>query len=403
MPSTPDVAPAMPHADLIEDEAARRPSEGRTRLRLAALIATSEISGPGRQLVALGREIQRRGADFVILALMRPGADNAFVAFARAQGIACREVTDRGPFDPQLVREVRDFIREWRPDVVQTHSYKPTSVLYILRKLGVPCAWIGFHEGATDKGFKDRLYTRLDFRMLRAADRVVVMSQKQEQMFPARIDRVRVVANAVPEMPRVQDAARIPTVLRRRRGEGPVPLVGVIGRLSREKGVDVFLDALALLKARGVAVRGVIVGDGALRAGLEEQARRLGIAADVEFAGRVEAMLETYEALDLMVIPSRSEGLPSALLEALQTGLPVVTTRVGAMIEIAAEEPASMRMVPSEQPERLAEAIEAELADIEAPEAAAARARVASAYSIGKRCDHMLRIYDEALIARGIA
>lgn len=403
MPSTPDVAPAMPHADLIEHEAARRPSEGRTRLRLAALIATSEISGPGRQLVALGREIQRRGADFFILALMRPGADNAFVAFARAQGIACREVTDRGPFDPQLVGEVRNFIEEWRPDVVQTHSYKPTSVLYILRKLGVPCAWIGFHEGATDKGFKDRLYTRLDFLMLGAADRVVVMSQKQKQMFPARIDRVRVVANAVPEMPRVQDAARIPTVLRRRRGEGPVPLVGVIGRLSREKGVDVFLDALALLKARGVAVRGVIVGDGALRAGLEEQARRLGIAADVEFAGRVEAMLETYEALDLMVIPSRSEGLPSALLEALQTGLPVVTTRVGAMIEIAAEEPASMRMVPSEQPERLAEAIEAELADIEAPEAAAARARVASAYSIGKRCDHMLRIYDEALIARGIA
>lgn len=403
MPSTPDFAPAMPHADLIEDEAAHRPSDGRTRLRLAALIATSEISGPGRQLVALGRELQRRGADFVILALMRPGADNAFVAFARAQGIACREVTDRGPFDPKLVGEVRNFIGEWRPDVVQTHSYKPTSVLYILRKLGVPCAWIGFHEGATDKGFKDRLYTRLDFRMLRAADRVVVMSQKQKQMFPAGIDRVRVVANAVPEMPRVLDISHVPSVLRRRRGDGPVPLVGVIGRLSREKGVDVFLDALALLKARGVAARGVVVGEGALRSALEEQARRIGIAGDVEFTGRVEAMLEAYEALDLMVIPSRSEGLPSALLEALQTGLPVVTTRVGAMIEIVDEEPASMRMVPSERPELLAAAIEAELADIAAPEAAAARARVASAYSIGKRCDHMLRIYDEALIVRGIA
>lgn len=136
----------MPNVDLLEDEAAHTPSQGNARLRVAALVATSEISGPGRQLVALGRELQRRGAAFVILVLMRPGADGAFAAFARGQGIACRELTDRGPFDPKLVGEVRDFIGDWQPDVVQTHSYKPTSVLYILRKLGVPCAWIGFHE-----------------------------------------------------------------------------------------------------------------------------------------------------------------------------------------------------------------------------------------------------------------
>ena len=352
--------------------------------------------------MALGQELQRRGAAFVIVALMRPGAESAFVAFARGQGIECREVTDRGPFDPKLVGEVRDFIGEWWPDVVQTHSYKPTSVLYILRKLGVPCAWIGFHEGATDKGFKDRLYTRFDFLMLRAADRIVVMSKKQKEIFPPRLDRVRVVNNAVPGMPRARDPASVLPVLRRRRGEGPVPLVGAIGRLSREKGVDVFLDALARFKERGVAARGVIIGEGALETELKEQSRRLGIAGDVEFTGRVDAMLEAYEALDLMVIPSRSEGLPSALLEALQTGLPVVTTRVGAMIEIVGEEPRSMRMVAPERPELLADAIEAELADIASPEASAARARVAAHYSIEKRCDHMVEIYGEALGARGL-
>ena len=367
---------------------------------MAALISTTEISGPGRQLVALGLELQRRGAEFIIVVLMRPGASNAFVAFARAQGIECREVTDRGPFDPKLLGEVRDFIAEWRPDVVQTHSYKPTSIIYMLRRIGVRCRWIGFHEGATDKGFKDRLYTRLDFRMLRAAEQVVVMSQKQKEIFPARFDRVQVVNNAVPQLPRAHDLTSVPPVLRRRRGEGPVPLVGAIGRLSREKGVDVFLDALERLKSRGVAVRGVIVGEGALEDELKEQARRLGLSGEVDFTGRVDAMLETYEALDLMVIPSRSEGLPSALLEALQTGLPVVTTSVGAMIEIVAAEPRSMRMVPSERPELLADAIEAELADIASPAAAAARARVASAYSIAERCDHMMQIYDQAMGVR---
>ncbi len=403
MTFAPDIPPAMSSADQLRQELPRIPSDARPRLRVAALIATSEISGPGRQLVALGRELLRRGNEFVIVALKRPGAESAFVAFARTQGIECREVTDRGPFDPKLVGDVRAFLREWQPDVVQTHSYKPTSVLYMLRMLGVRCAWIGFHEGATDKGFKDRLYTKLDFRMLRAADRVVVMSQKQKAIFPPLFARVRIVNNAVPELPRSIDVASVPPVLRRRRGEGPVPLVGAIGRLSREKGVDVFLNALALLKSRGIAFRGVIVGEGALDAELKEQARRSGLSGDVHFTGRVDAMLEVYEALDLMVIPSRSEGLPSALLEALQTGLPVVTTRVGAMIEIVGNEPRSMRMVLPEKPELLAAAIEAELADIASPEAAAARARVAAAYSIARRCDHMMQIYGEALGTRGSA
>ena len=390
----------MPSVDDLRPDVSSVAGGGCLGLRVAALISTTEISGPGRQLVALGLELQRRGAEFIIVVLMRPGASNAFVAFARAQGIECREVTDRGPFDPKLLGEVRDFIAEWRPDVVQTHSYKPTSVIYMLRRIGVRCRWIGFHEGATDKGFKDRLYTRLDFRMLRAAEQVVVMSQKQKEIFPARFDRVQVVNNAVPQLPRAHDLTSVPPVLRRRRGEGPVPLVGAIGRLSREKGVDVFLDALERLKSRGVAVRGVIVGEGALEDELKEQARRLGLSGEVDFTGRVDAMLETYEALDLMVIPSRSEGLPSALLEALQTGLPVVTTSVGAMIEIVAAEPRSMRMVPSERPELLADAIEAELADIASPAAAAARARVASAYSIAERCDHMMQIYDQAMGVR---
>ena len=73
----------------------------------------------------------------------------------------------------------------------------------------MPCAWIGFHEGATDKGFKDRLYTRFDFLMLRAADRIVVMSKKQKEIFPPRLDRVRVVNNAVPGMPRARDPASV--------------------------------------------------------------------------------------------------------------------------------------------------------------------------------------------------
>lgn len=375
-------------------------SDGKAPLRVAAFISTSEISGPGRQLVALGRELKQRGAQFLVVTLQRPGAENVFAGFVRQHGLECRELADRGPFDPLLVREARTLIGDWRPDVVQTHSYKPTSVLYLMRLLDLPCAWIGFHEGATDKGLKDRLYTKLDFQMLRAADRIVVMSEKQRAIFPRRVSHVHVVHNAVPELMPVRDANSVPAVLRRRRSEGTMPHVGAIGRLSREKGIDVFLEALAILKSRGVAAKGVIVGEGALGEELRAQALSLGLGDDAVFTGRVDAMLEAYRALDLMVIPSRSEGLPSALLEALQTGLPVVSTAVGAMVEIAAQEPRAIRIVPPENPALLADGIAAELADLGSREAADARARVAQSYSIGRRADHMMQLYSEAISAR---
>jgi glycosyltransferase involved in cell wall biosynthesis len=335
--------------------------------------------------------------------LVRPGADCAFSGFAREHGIDVEELADRGPVDPLLVKEMRGFIAAWRPDIVQTHSYKPTSVLYALKRLGVRCGWIGFHEGATDKGLKDRIYTKLDFLMLRAAEQIVVMNELQRANFPARLAKVHVVNNAVPRMAAAENKSGLPEVLRRRRGEGRVPLIGAIGRLSREKGVDVFIDALAILKARGIAAMGIIVGEGGLEGELKRYAVEKGVGDEAVFTGRVDAMREVYEALDLMVIPSRSEGLPSVLLEALPTGLPVVSTKVGAMIEIGRQEPRAIRLVAPERPDLLADAIAAELADIDAPEAAAARARVVAAYSIERRADHMLQVYANALGARGVA
>ena len=389
------------------------PSIARPR-RVAALISTADISGPGRQLVALAVELARAGVEFTIVLLLRPGALQSFAEFARRHGIACHIVTDRGPFDRAAVRAVDAFIREWRPDVVQTHSYKQTAIMYLLRRMGVAgasgwpaamrtqeCAWVALFEGQTDKNAKDRIYTRIESAMLPAADRLVVMSQLQRRMFPRRPERVRVVHNSVPAAASGEITTGLPEILRRVRGGGPVPLIGVVGRLSREKGVDVFLDSMARLKSRGVRATGVIVGDGTERARLEAQAQTLGLAGDIVFAGRIEAMTAVYRALDLLVIPSRSEGLPSVLLEAMQQDLPVVSTRVGAMIEIAAEYPQALDIVAPENPVALAEGIAGALDRLAAPERAAARAAVVAAFSSERRGRQMLQVYSEAMAQRG--
>ena len=371
--------------------------------RIAAVIASAAVSGPGRQLVLLATDLVRRGVDFRILALHRPGEPMHFPDFIRAQGIACEVLPDHGPLDPRVVRVVGDALRAWQPDIVQTHSYKATAVVYALRRLGLAAPWVAFFEGETDKGLKDRLYTRVEAALLPAADRIVVMSRLQESRFGRHTDHVRIVYNAPPAMTDAGAHDTLPAVLQRRRGSGPHPLIGVVGRLSHEKGVDVFIDSLALLRSRGVAVTAVVIGEGDELQALTDRARQAGVSGDIAFVGQIASMRAVYAALDLLVIPSRSEGLPSVLLEAMQQDLPVVSTRVGAMIEIAAEHPEALDIVAPERPDALADGIAGALGRLAAPERARARARVVSELSSERRTRRMLEIYGEARVGRGRA
>jgi glycosyltransferase involved in cell wall biosynthesis len=371
--------------------------------RVAAMISTLGLSGPGRQLVSLASELTKSGCDFKILLLNRGKKSvEQFASFARDHGINCELLRDRSPVDVQLLGEVRQFVASWRPDIMQSHGYKASSIMFVLKCLGVRCPWVGFFEGQTDLNLKDRLYHRLDLLMLRAADRVVVMSDLQRSMFPRHARYVEVVHNAVPHMIGGNATRQLPPILQRKRGAGAAPLVGVVGRLSREKGIDVFIESMARLKSRGVRATAVIIGPkmGEYGSQLEVQVRTLGLSDRIVFTGNLDDMPAVYAALDLLVIPSRSEGLPSTLLEAMQADLPIVSTRVGAIIEITKAFPEALKIVPVENPDLLANGIVEALAELDSSVQAAARARVVGEFSSAKRGRRMLELYSNVMRER---
>lgn len=128
--------------------------------------------------------------------------------------------------------------------------------------------------------------------------------------------------------------------------------LGTVGRLIPEKGLDVLLAAMPKILATRPAVL-TVVGDGPERTALEHKARGL----PVEFVGYLEAPSDVasfLRSIDVFVMPSRWEGLPNALLEALACGVPVVATDVSGMAE-AAE--GNALLVPPDQPVALAEAV----------------------------------------------
>jgi glycosyltransferase involved in cell wall biosynthesis len=123
---------------------------------------------------------------------------------------------------------------------------------------------------------------------------------------------------------------------------GPAPptdafVILCVGRLVAQKRFDLFLQALAQVSLK-FPVKGIIAGDGPLRAELEAQAGRLGLLPGrVEFIGRVPDVRELYRRAHLLLLPSDHEGTPNVVLEAMASGVPVVGTRVGDMPDLLGE------------------------------------------------------------------
>jgi glycosyltransferase involved in cell wall biosynthesis len=116
--------------------------------------------------------------------------------------------------------------------------------------------------------------------------------------------------------------------------QGTGPTLLFVGRLHAQKNLQVLLRAAAELSSLWPNLRVVLVGDGPERGRLEGLTRDLGLEERVRFAGEVPDVLPFLHAADLFVHPSRAEGMPGALLEAMACGLPCVATRIGGTVDI---------------------------------------------------------------------
>ena len=123
--------------------------------------------------------------------------------------------------------------------------------------------------------------------------------------------------------------------LRARFGLGvDAPLVGFVGRLSWEKGPDVFLRAALAMCAVRTDVHFVVVGEGPMLGQLESFVQRFELSDHVHFAGMQTAMPQVFAELDVVMSSSRSEAMPLAVMEAMASGLPVVACKAGAVPDL---------------------------------------------------------------------
>jgi glycosyltransferase involved in cell wall biosynthesis len=177
-------------------------------------------------------------------------------------------------------------------------------------------------------------------------------------------------------------------------------MVGLIGRLAWEKGVDVFLQAAARVLAESSAAKFVVVGEGPDRERLDRLIDQLEIRGTVSMLGRRDDMPAVYASLDIMVSSSRQEGLPMAILEGMASSLPLVASAVGEVPTVVQDGVTGL-LVPAEDVERLATSILELLRDAAKRKrfGAAARKLIEDEYSAERMTADYLRVYAEAIAA----
>jgi glycosyltransferase involved in cell wall biosynthesis len=182
-----------------------------------------------------------------------------------------------------------------------------------------------------------------------------------------------------------------------------------VGRLQVGKGVEELIEAARLVEGTrpGVGLRYVIVGDGPLRANLEEQARRAGLSDCVQFVGQIgadqrPALAALYRRAGMFVLSSHHEGMPTVLLEAMAAGAPVISTAVGGALEVIRDGENGL-LTPARAPHALADAI-LRLAEDEALAArlgCAGRESVRRRYSWDAVSEQYLACYRQAINGKG--
>jgi glycosyltransferase involved in cell wall biosynthesis len=250
-----------------------------------------------------------------------------------------------------------------------------------------------------------RFLLRLPERLLlTATDAFLFVSESECELarleFGLAPERCAVAPNALPDgfagalLPR--DEAR------RRLGiRGEELLIGVPGRLCRQKGQDILLDALALPAARDLTGTVLLAGDGPMRPALERRASLLPGGCSVRFAGYVPGLERLYAAFDLVVLPSRFEGLSYALLEAAGAGIPVLASDIPANRPGAVLSPA-VRTVPVGDACAWAEALGELPACLAArrESAISGRAGVAAAFSAAGQVSRLRACYEALALRR---
>jgi glycosyltransferase involved in cell wall biosynthesis len=270
--------------------------------------------------------------------------------FQRSQGQSMRTMPliVRNDFDLRPVSRLRRLIRDENYDIVHLHTKRAHALsLWLWRGLVTPKYVV---TRRMDYPEANTWYTRYLYN--RKVDGVVAISCKiSNLLIEAGVERekIRLIHSGIDPGP-FEAAANLGDVHPER------VVIGMAAVLEERKGHRFLLEAARRLKAQGYQIQYCVAGEGSLGRALQEAATRLGLKHEVQFLGFVSDMPAFLRQVDILVLPSLSEGFGVSVLEAMAAGKAVIASRVGGLAELVSDSVTGLLVAPRDV-EGLANAI----------------------------------------------
>ena len=379
-------------------------------VRLAFLLGRLIRGGAELQMLALSEHLTKHGFEVDFVTRSGPGMlDDQ----ARAAGASVRHIgissSARTPAHERLARLIGrnarwiTTARRERYDIVDAWLHPADSIAALTRHLTGVHIVMSARLGRSPRmriGPATQLLESTVFRLTDAvvANAEITAADAKHQGVPAR--KVHVIRGGVRPAPDFSPAERFAQRAALGLKEGEF-LVGCVGNFRRMKRQDLVIRAFAALLPVHPGLRLVLVGDGELRPEIEDQVRDLGLDDRVILFGTATDLAPLYDAFELFVQASNSEGLPNVLLEASSAGLPIVATAAGGTGEVIRDGETGL-LVPIDDLDSLAGAMHRAIADADLRRrlGLAARSLIKREYGMDRFCLEYAELYRELLSAK---
>lgn len=305
-----------------------------------------EIYGAERVIFNLVAEQNNSSMRPEVVYFKRPGR-NSFLDLLHDGGIPVHVVESRSRVDAGAFMTLRSLCLRTSPHILHSHGYKGDIFLAILKRTLSGPAIISTKHGSTDATSRARLYERLGDLSLRYFDRVVAVSEyTKKKLIELHVPDEKIVV--------IHNGIDVSSLTRAGKGslrialgiENGSKVIGYIGRLGPEKGIPYLLKAADTICRSTEGIYFVLIGEGILKEETEAFIASNKLQGRIIMLGWRKDATELMPDMDILLLPSLTEGTPMVLLEAMAMGVPVIASEVGGIGELIKDSKTGLLIEP---------------------------------------------------------
>lgn len=359
--------------------------------------------GPEKTILNSPRFIRHHGYDAQVVYLCAPDPTIQQSLRTRAEKLECplTLIEDHGMRDVSVIKKLLRFMRQERIELLQTHDYKSNVLGLILRRFH-KMHLVSMLHGWTDTTGRMPLYIAIDKKCLPWYEKLICVSEDlvdecKKLRIPDR--KIQLVHNAIDLATYTRTKSK--ELAKREIGiEGNDPLIGMVCRLSPEKGIIEAIAMVSRLNAQGKRVQLWVAGDGPFRPDIEREIASRGLGEQVRLLGQLSDTRLFYQAMDAFLLNSIREGLPNVVLEAMALEVPVVATRVAGVPSLIRPNQTGWLIEPGDENALDSSVLESLDPQLGTEKASSARRLIETDFSFDKRMERVAGIYDSLWVTK---